>query len=113
MWKLNNLKPFLKSHKKAILYGLHRDFNKASTENWGTNQNPVPTLGLKRGNKCVGIAYEFDDKYRDVVLDRLTEREGSDFMIKKKIIEIDRIGKVNVYYPYNRRNTFRFWEEKV
>jgi len=105
MWNLDNLQPHIRAKKKAILYGLHRDFNKASIENWGTKTNPAPTLGLKRGDKCVGVAYEIDDNKRDRVIALLNNREGTHFTIAKKRIEVKDIGMINAFYPYNKRDS--------
>lgn len=105
MWKLDNLQPYIRSSKKAILHGLHRDFNKASIENWGTGTNPAPTLGLKRGDKCFGVAYEIDDRDRERVMAILEDREGKHFIIKEKNIEVIDHGKVRAFYPYNKRDS--------
>ena len=51
----------------ASLVGFHRDFNKASTSNWGSSRDRGPTLGLTPGAtaKCEGMAFEFPDAARD------------------------------------------------
>ena len=43
----------------ADLPGYSRAFNKASVRNWGSTQNPCPTLSLTEGGNCRGMAFEF------------------------------------------------------
>ncbi|MBI4005371.1 MAG: gamma-glutamylcyclotransferase [Gammaproteobacteria bacterium] len=65
------------SKKIGILRDYRRIFNKASTKNWGTKDNPGPTLNLIKENKssCKGVLFQFADGKKDLVLNRLKERE--------------------------------------
>jgi cation transport protein ChaC len=62
----------------AKLHGYSRTFNKASVRNWGTKDNPGPTLNLQRTEhqSCHGIAFEFADHQRRALTNLLTQREG-------------------------------------
>jgi cation transport protein ChaC len=65
----------------ADIHGYRRIFNKKSTVNWGTRENPCPTLNLVEaaGGRCRGVAFEFPDDFRSKILDYLSKREGKDF----------------------------------
>lgn len=67
--------------KVGVLRGYKRIFNKASTRNWGTKENPGPTLNLAVGKHscCKGIVFEFPDENRFAVLKKLKDREGKGF----------------------------------
>lgn len=64
--------------ERASLPGFHLDFNKASRENWGTRDQPCPTLGLDADAdaRCEGLAFELPDAERDRAVDYLKRREG-------------------------------------
>jgi glutathione-specific gamma-glutamylcyclotransferase len=63
---------------RADLSGYVRVLNKASVVNWGTRNNPCPTLNLSesREGSCRGIAFQFPDDDGQV-LKYLMKREGS------------------------------------
>jgi len=105
MWKLDDLERYIKQRQKATLNGFHRDFNKSSTTNWGTKNNPAPTLGLDGGGSCIGIAYECDDNDENKVLRILQSREGAHFQFPKNKILVENVGEVEAYYPYNLRDS--------
>jgi len=104
MWDLDDLEEYVKSQKTATLFGMRRDFNKKSTRNWGTKENPAPTLGLKRGRSCIGIAFEFEDKDQEKVFKILMNREGRHFTYPQKKIHVEEIGEIEAFLPYNKRD---------
>jgi len=104
MWDYNDIKEYILSMKKATLVGFHRDFNKKSTRNWGTKENPAPTLGLKRGGYCIGIAFEFEDNDQEEVFNILNEREGRHFTYPQKEIQVEGNGEIEAFLPYNKRD---------
>jgi len=65
----------------AVLTGHRRAFNKKSVENWGTEQEPCPTLGLEQDENatCTGVAFQFDEEWTAEVQAYLREREGPSF----------------------------------
>jgi cation transport protein ChaC len=69
------------SKKIATLSGYQRSFNKPSRRNWGTPQQPGPTLNLikAKGKVCRGMAFQFEDERRGELLAYLGQREGRGF----------------------------------
>jgi cation transport protein ChaC len=67
----------------ADLVGYRRVFNKASVRNWGTRNNPGPTLNLEKAERgsCRGIAFEFPEDRVEEVLAILADREGQNFAL--------------------------------
>jgi cation transport protein ChaC len=67
--------------EQAALANYERSFTKKSTVNWGTKQDPAPTLRViaRHGAECHGIAFEFEAAKESDVLKCLAEREGKDF----------------------------------
>lgn len=65
----------------AVLEGYRRAFNKKSVENWGTEENPCPTLGLENDEHatCTGVAFAFPETRADEVWTYLRDREGPSF----------------------------------
>src|SRR6266568_4933203 len=74
----------------ADLGGYRRVFNKASVRNWGTRNNPGPTLNLEKteGGSCRGIAFEFPEDRGKEVLAVLVEREGQNFALHSLEIQL-------------------------
>jgi cation transport protein ChaC len=68
----------------ADIHGYCRAFNKKSIRNWGTRENPCPTLNLVEadGASCRGVAFQFADQDRPAILEYLTAREGKDFELR-------------------------------
>jgi glutathione-specific gamma-glutamylcyclotransferase len=74
----------------AELRGYCRSFNKGSVRNWGSSQQPCPTLNLTQGEGfCRGIAFEFPDSAKSSVLAYLKKREGRDFALRELNIVFD------------------------
>lgn len=75
----------------ARLVGFRRAFNKASVKNWGTKQNPGPTLNLVRDRTatCCGIAFEFPEGLRPDVVAYLARREGKAFPLREQRVTTD------------------------
>lgn len=67
--------------EQAMLEGYARSFSKASTLNWGSKANLGPTLRVipRMNAVCHGIAFEFDNKQHDAVIEYLENREGNNF----------------------------------
>jgi len=91
----------------AILPNYRRDFNKKSTVNWGKTESPAPTLGLEESQnaECTGSAFEFADDKEDVVLEYLTQREGTSFDLKKLTIILPDDRSIQAFVPVNRNTT--------
>jgi len=88
---------------RASLAGFERDFNKASTKNWGSPTDRGPTLGLRRSStgKCEGLAFELPDEARLQVMDTLERREGESFGLEEKDIELESGERVKALVPVN------------
>ena len=93
-------------YDKTILPNYERAFNKKSVRNWGSSENPCPTLGLeeKDNSKCVGAAFEFNDEIKMEILTFLKEREGKSFEFKKIEVILPDNRKVMAYTPVNDTN---------
>lgn len=72
----------------ATLPGYRRSFDKLSQKNWGTKENPCPTLNLHEepSASCTGMAFGFAESERAQVLDYLGKREGKGFQFKPLVI---------------------------
>jgi glutathione-specific gamma-glutamylcyclotransferase len=66
---------------RAVLQGYKRSFCKNSVRNWGTAEAPGPTLCVVSDGmaKCLGVAFDFPDGRREVILAYLRKREGKSF----------------------------------
>src|SRR5262249_27817574 len=75
----------------AELDGYQRAFNKRSVLNWGTKENPCPTLSVMKAanSSCRGIAFEFADDKEQEIRRHLTKREGEGFELRKLAIRLD------------------------
>src|SRR5262249_2224159 len=75
---------------QADLVGYRRVFNKASVRNWGSRNNPGPTLNLQKveEGRCRGIAFEFPEDREERVLAVLVEREGKNFMLRRLELQL-------------------------
>lgn len=92
---------------KAEVRGYRRAFNKASVRNWGSKDLPCPTLNLLESSSshCYGIAFEFPDDRRDMVLSYLTSREGKDFALREIPARLDQGDEITVIVPvYEGKN---------
>lgn len=87
----------------ASLVGFHRDFNKASTSNWGSSTDRGPTLGLTPDAtaNCEGIAFEFPDATRDKLVDDLRKREGPSFDLRELDVDLQSGERVKALVPVN------------
>lgn len=76
--------------KTAELRGFVRSFNKLSIRNWGTRDNPGPTLNLIAGKgSCRGIAFEFPETRWSEIHAYLTAREGKGFALRDLPIVVE------------------------
>jgi cation transport protein ChaC len=91
------------SHTGAKLINYQRSFNKSSTVNWGTRENPCPTLGLEpsEGSICVGCVFEFSDSAESKVRDHLRKREGKSFSLERVNVQLPNGGTVRALTPVN------------
>ncbi|WP_103020982.1 gamma-glutamylcyclotransferase [Salinibacter altiplanensis] len=89
--------------EEAVLLGYRRAFNKASVLNWGSPDEPCPTLGLERetGVKCVGTAFNFSDDQEEEVIAYLKDREGASFDIVEVEITLSDGTDVKAYTAIN------------
>lgn len=94
----------------ASLPGYQRSFNKASTVNWGTLENPCPTLGLEINDdaECTGCAFEFDDSVTESVLSYLEQREGPSFQFVNVAIQLPDHREVDAITPVNDLNAHTY-----
>ena len=94
---------------KAILKGYHRSFNKKSTRNWGTIDDPCPTLGLEKSNgaECVGLVFKFNYKQKEAIEGYLKRREGNSFQLVEIEVELEvyRDGKSKIIAVNGKRLT--------
>ena len=95
---------------KAILRGYHRAFNKKSTKNWGSPDNPCPTLGLEvsDGAECIGLAFKFNANQRDPVESYLKKREGPSFNLMEVDIELENGRKERAITSINDSKRFTY-----
>ncbi len=85
--------------KNAFLHGYHRDFNVASTLDYGTPATPAPVLGLEQGDNCIGVAFEFPDDKEVPVLDFLKQRFPNTVIMRGRV-NLPSIGKdVEASFP--------------
>lgn len=93
-------------YDKSVLLNFERVFNKKSVKNWGSSENPCPTLGLeeKVNGKCIGTAFVFDDDKEKEILNYLKKREGKSFKLKELEILLPNNKKVIAYTPVNDTN---------
>ena len=92
----------------AELRGYRRTFNKASTKNWGSKENPCPTLNLEmvEGGACKGIAFNFPAPREAEVREYLADREGKAFPLEIVTIRLEDDTEVQAYVPvYRGKNT--------
>ncbi len=90
-----------KSKEKAKSDEFRRDFNKASVKNWGTQENPGPTLNLVNdsSSNCEGLAFGFSKKNSEKVLKYLRKREGRNFDLKELSIILESGKTVKTHVP--------------
>jgi len=92
----------------ADLRGFRRTFNKASVKNWGTKEQPGPTLNLEAdpNSTCRGMAFEFLDEKKAGLLAYLKKREGSCPALHE--IQLIGDGKATAFVPiYAGKNVIR------
>ena len=89
--------------ERASLSAFKRDFNKASTKNWGSQESPGPTLGLSPDAKaqCEGMAFELPDTARADVLKALKKREGDTFALQEKDVRLESGDVIKAVVPIN------------
>ncbi|WP_234625127.1 MULTISPECIES: gamma-glutamylcyclotransferase [Rhizobium/Agrobacterium group] len=77
--------------ERAALTGYERSFSKASTLNWGSKDDPAPTLRVvpREGAVCRGIAFEFETSREDAVIAYLSKREGQSFWRRQVKLTLD------------------------
>lgn len=92
-----------KRYDNSKILNYHRDFNKKSTRNWGTRQDPGPTLGLEYepGNECIGCAFEFSDDKKEQILEYLKDREGKSFSLVEIDVILENGRAVKAFTPVN------------
>ncbi len=97
------------SRVRATLPGFRRVFNKASVKNWGTQQNPSPTLNVAAdpSASCKGVAFEFAEDKRGRVLAYLKRREGEGFEFQDHRIQLDGGRWVNAVVPIYSGNMLK------
>lgn len=71
--------------KNAFLNSYHREFNLASTMDYGTPATPAPILGLEPGDNCIGVAYEFPDANEHQVLETMKQRFPSTVIMRGRV----------------------------
>jgi len=85
----------------AELAGFRRTFNKGSVKNWGSAENPCPTLNLAADplKTCKGVAFEFPEEKRQEVIAYLTKREGKGVELPLMEVRLDRGERVYAIVP--------------
>ncbi len=99
-----------KRHDNSRILNYHRDFNKKSTVNWGTRENPGPTLGLEvaPGSECVGCAFEFPDEKQEQILEYLRNREGESFSLSEIDVILENDTSVKASTPINSHTSHTY-----
>jgi cation transport protein ChaC len=99
-----------KRYDNSKILNYHRDFNKKSTVNWGTGQNPGPTLGLEvqPGSECIGCAFEFPDEKREQILGYLKDREGESFSLPEIDVILENGTAVKAFTPINSHTSHTY-----
>jgi glutathione-specific gamma-glutamylcyclotransferase len=89
----------------AVLSGYRRSFNKKSVTNWGTSEEPGPTLGLEPDEtaECIGTAFEFPDTARVAVEEELKKREGPSFALPRLPVRLRDGREIRALTPVNDR----------
>jgi cation transport protein ChaC len=75
--------------------------------NWGTKENPGPTLNIEhdKGGTCLGLAFEFPEKDKPRILEYLTKREGKAFALEECIVSLEDGREVSAVVPiYKGKN---------
>lgn len=92
--------------RTAELRGFVRSFNKLSVRNWGTRNDPGPTLNLIAGEGvCRGIAFEFPENRRPDIHAYLATREGKGFHLRELPVVLEGSSEVKAIVPiYAARN---------
>lgn len=87
----------------AVLPGYRRAFNKKSVENWGTREDPCPTLGLERDHTatCTGAAFGFPASQKNDVWIYLRDREGPSFELETRAVRLPDDRRVQAYVAIN------------
>ena len=85
----------------AVVKGYRRTFNKASTKNRGTKDDPCPTLNLEQDatGECKGMAFSFPDQSSGDVLGYLAKREGKNFQLELLTVWLEDGTQVQAYVP--------------
>lgn len=89
------------------LPGFRRSFDKGSVRNWGSKDNPCPTLNLAAdpSRSCKGVAFEFPEARRNEVIAYLREREGKGFGLQPVEIRLESGDRVTAVAPiYSGKN---------
>ena len=70
---------------RARLVGYVRSFCTLAPKNWGSSENPGPTLGLVQEGSAesTGVAFEISDAHRQQVTSYLLARDGKSFFFPK------------------------------
>jgi cation transport protein ChaC len=86
---------------QADLQGYGRIFNKSSTKNWGSKTAPGPTLNLHKAEQlsCSGIAFEFSDLDKALILAYLEKREGKGFSLTPFLVRLEDGSEVEAHVP--------------
>ena len=81
-----------RQRRHALVTGLHRQLCIYSHVHRGTPDNPGLVMGLDRGGRCRGIAYQVAENDRIDTINYLREREQTTMVYIESIREIDLIG---------------------
>jgi cation transport protein ChaC len=91
----------------AELPGFRRTFDKGSVKNWGSTDNPCPTLNLAAdpSRTCKGVAFEFPEEKRKEVIEYLKKREGKGFRLQLTELRLGTGDRVSAVVPiYSGKN---------
>ena len=92
------------SRQKALLEEHHRAFNYFMTDRYGTHETPSPGLGLETAGDCTGIAYLVPEDEEEDILESLTKRHGSHFLLKESSIIVNSQSAEDAYFFISDRN---------
>lgn len=84
----------------AVLGGYERVLDKPSVSNWGTHEQPCPTLRVvPSARDCLGCAFELPENEADAAMAYLKHREGSAFELTQCSVVLEAGTEIEAFVP--------------
>jgi cation transport regulator ChaC len=99
--------PLIKETKLIGVLYLENNLAAHVVKNWGSADNPCPTLNLVAdpSRTCEGLAFQFPDESRPQVINYLEKREGKGFNLDERELHLENGNRVNAIVPiYSGKN---------